>query len=137
MEFEWHWWWLVFIPLAWIWQNGVHELSHLWMAWYKKGRKPIGWYPYPHIHNGKFFFARSASGPATKPGSTRMVYIAPFLFGIVLTWIYAAVMVLAWPNLWFLFGLMSLFAFIDSMFFWWTFFLGSPMSDGKMFRAED
>lgn len=137
MDIEWHWWWLIFVPLVWVWQNGMHELSHLLTAWVKKGRKPTSWYPYPHIHDGKFVFARSTSGPATKPGSSRQIYIAPFLFGIVESWVYVAVLVLAWPKLWFLFGLMTLFAFIDSMFFWWTYFWGSPTSDGKMYRAEN
>lgn len=78
--------WLQYWPYAvallggWIWQNCVHELSHLIAVWKYERCKPRGFYPYPHTHNGKFYFARFRCEPYVSPGHPA-IHAAPILGG--------------------------------------------------------
>lgn len=83
---------VVVILFAWFLQNMTHELSHLLVGKIVEGRKIIKIVPWPHKHNGSFYFARCEYGPATKKGSPKFRHAAPlmgcaviFLIGVILS----------------------------------------------------
>jgi hypothetical protein len=64
-EVNWLAWAAVWL-LAWFWQNVVHELSHLVTGWTLEGRRPLKLVPVPHRYQGRWYWARYESGPATR-----------------------------------------------------------------------
>lgn len=67
------------LPVAWFFQNFIHEGSHLLFAWLIHKRRPIGLWPYPHMYKGKFYFARCAWAGGPIPGKYSMVWSAPMI----------------------------------------------------------
>ncbi len=132
----WTWYILLFIPIAWFLQNCIHEASHLFFAWMDEGRKPTGFYPYPHKHRGIFYFARYTTGPATRTTISKFKHIAPFISGISL-FLVCLGCVFGMPaptKIYFLlFGATNL---IDALFFWYTYLWGSKYSDGQKFKKN-
>jgi len=53
------------ILVAWFLQNVLHELSHLYSGWRYEGRKPKKLIPWPHMFEGRFYWARYECGEAT------------------------------------------------------------------------
>jgi len=135
----WNWWVLVVVPVAWFLQNCLHELSHLVVGWLSEGRKPLGFWPYPHKHEGRFYFARFSSGPPSDLNfdwrkKHRLVFIAPFLVGAV--WVASSLVaflmlsphhrVFALPT--------AATGLVDALWFWRGYFWGSDRCDGKRWR---
>jgi hypothetical protein len=122
-------WWLMFIP-AWLFQNVVHEGSHLLAAWFS-GRKPLGLYPYPHFHQGRFYFARCTWKHGIPLEPRNAVMVAP-LYGFMAVELVVAALLLLVPAdacLWLL--PFSICALVDAL--WWVRGLlwGSPHSDAQ------
>jgi len=132
MEFSWY----VFltIPVAWFMQNLMHELSHLLVGWIVEGRKPLGVYPYPHRYRSRFYFSRYISGEASEFASPKPRHIAPFFAGLFWFFLMSLVVYLV-PTEWKIFFIIfPLVGLIDAGFFWYTYFCGSPESDGQRFK---
>lgn len=73
-----NWYLLVGLGLvAWFCQNVTHELSHLWSGWLWEGRRPKKLIPWPHKHQGRWYWARYESDVALKNGSPRHRHSAP------------------------------------------------------------
>jgi hypothetical protein len=91
----------------------------------------MGLWPYPHKHNGRFYFARAQSGPATKDGSPAYRYIAPFFAGMLICGVFGALFVVTriWAYLPF-----AVCGLIDMAWFWRGYFWGSDMCDGKRYK---
>lgn len=124
-------------PVAWFFQLVVHEASHLVVGWWDEGRRPTGFWPYPHRHDGRWFFARCSMGPAV-PGRWDPTWrhlsrhIAPMYWGLVLAALAGAVTLTTWWALpWVVCGLG------DVVWWWRGYFWGSPRSDGKRWRYGD
>ncbi len=130
MTFEW--WFLATIPVFWFLQNVYHEGSHAIFGFLVEGRELLGFYPYPHKHDGRFYFARYHYGPATKDGSASPRYLAPVWAGL---WV--CLVMLAF----FLFTKIGIYlipatiGFVDFLWFWRGYFWGSKRCDGKRWRA--
>lgn len=142
-------WWdlvaaLAVLPLAWLVQNLVHEGAHLVVGWVVEGRRPTVLIPWPHRYDGRFYFARCDSGPATKPGSPKARFLAPLkaakilaVVALVATGISleAAWTVPAWGvHVWALIVPFFLCPFVD--LHWWMrgFLLQRPGTDGDRYR---
>ena len=152
------WMWIaILIPVAWLFENVMHEASHLLTAAFK-GCKPLGLYPFFHwTHYGpageveyrwwrpwelwkkpwsdaRWFFARCRYQPPAffwPPHS--LVCIAPFIWGMALfTGTMAATAALGFRMLYLLpFAAVGL---IDALWWVWGYFWGSPFCDGKRWR---
>ncbi len=131
----WNNWVLAFIPVAWFVQNCIHESSHLLMGWWVEGRKPLGFWPYPHRYKGRWYFARYQSG---KPKYVDIFighrHIAPFFYAWI--WMLIGILVMNFmPGELKIFCLPFIIAGLgDALFFWYTYFWGSVPSDGKRYR---
>jgi hypothetical protein len=136
---DWNWWAFAVVPVAWFLQNCVHELSHLLVGWIWEGRKPLGFWPYPHKHNRKWYFARCLSGAPTKTGrSPKPRYIAPFYAGLLWSAFWTFILLLvASPN-WRIFLVPAVATgLVDAGWWWRGFFWGKPYCDGKRWRYAD
>jgi hypothetical protein len=133
---DWNWWAFAVVPVAWFLQNCVHELSHLLVGLVWEGRKPMGFYPYPHKHNGKWYFARYQSGAATKPGrSHRPCLIAPFFGGLIWSALWTALLLFVASPSWRIFLLpAAITGLVDAGWWWRGYFWGRPTTDGKRWR---
>jgi len=129
----WSWWFLAILPGAWFLQNCLHELSHLIYALFYEGHKPIGFWPYPHTHNGRFYFARYKIHTDGKPAD-RLRHIVPFWQGVfcVISLFIMSTLVKEENRIFILPFIIT--NFVDALFFWWGYFWGSDYSDGKRFR---
>lgn len=133
---EWSWYILLLIPIAWLVQNVLHELSHLIAAYISFNASPKIFKPYPHMYNGRFYFARTEFKYDYKDFRDAIidpstVDIAPFISGIF----WAGLLTLLSLG----FNTLCLLSFIacniiDSLFFWYTYIWGSFKSDGKKWR---
>ena len=135
---EWSWWVLALIPVAWFFQNCVHEFSHLAVAYATQGRRPTGFYPFYHKHEGIWYFARYSSGVQRWGGlSLAPTLIAPFFGGIAVTTtaLILKIHVVQPEHMIFLVPF-SLAGFIDSLWFIRGVFWGSIRTDGKRFKKE-
>lgn len=128
--------WTVYIVLlgVWLWQNCVHELSHLLAIWHYHGKRPRGFYPYPHKHGGRFYFARFRCDPYRVPGHP-LVYAAPLLgaaiqLGLAVVFISLFFREYTWHSL-----VVMLVPVVDAM--WWCrgYFWGTEKSDGKRYKV--
>jgi len=129
------WWLLMFLP-AWLFQNTVHEAGHLFFAW-RAGRKPLGLWPYPHVHEKRFYFARCAwsSGPPLSPKSDIMA--AP-IYGVMVVEILVGIALIVVPYEYWLWILpFALCAVIDAL--WWVrgLFFGSRRCDAQRWLYGD
>mgnify|MGYP001279513079 CR=1 FL=1 len=136
---SWNWWVLVLvIPGYWL-QLVLHELSHVVVGWIHEKRKPTGFYPYPHCHEGRFYFARYSLGPGKfgkyyylRPGLPR--HVAPMWAGLIwgtAWWVLAVV----FESVWFL--PFAICGIGDALWFWRGYFWGTPGCDGKRWRYGD
>lgn len=140
MHIEWTWWVLLAIPVAWFLQLVVHEASHLLVGWVDERLKPVGFYPYPHVHEGKFYFARYTAVPTTDYDSGRTGkprHIAPFYAGLVVLLISVVLFLFLNPQarLWAMPTAMC--GLGDAIWFWRGYLWGSPRCDGKRWRQGD
>jgi hypothetical protein len=137
---EWTWWCLVLLPPAWFLQLTIHELSHLLVGLVHEGLKPSGFYPYPHVHEGKFYFARySYYTPeiTIRVGPHKPRHIAPFFGGLLVLLVSAAAFFLLSPS-----GRPWTLPFAacglgDMLWFWRGYFWGKPGNDGQRWRYGD
>jgi hypothetical protein len=134
---EWNWWALAVIPVAWFLQNIIHEGGHLFVAW-ENGWKVKGFWPYPHKWNGRWYFARcqwSRMGPSSGWNAVlKKVCISPFFTGLMWAVLCSLAIVLV-PSWLRIFGIPFVIAgLFDAGFFWWGYFWGSEMSDGRRYR---
>ena len=138
---EWpHWSVYVVLVVAWLWQNAVHELSHLIAAWKYHRCKPLGLYPYPHIYKGRFYFARYKCEPFKLPGHPG-IHMAP-LYGTVVQCFLVSCVALFLEVFLEIEGLegytvaVVLCPVVDSL--WWLggFYRGSSISDGQRFKRS-
>ena len=129
------WWILALVPVAWLVQNCLHELSHLVTAWVVYGRKPLGFFPYPHKHNGKFYFARCRyeQGPETLAPQCE-IHIAPLTWGAA--WFAVNLALVLMGLLWALpFAVCGL---VDALWFVRGYFWSkNPWNDGQRWRYGD
>lgn len=137
----WSWWVLLCVPVAWLVQNCLHELSHLLVGLFQ-GLKPSGYYPYPHKHEGRFYFSRysfdySSLKPYQLDGFIRPHnprHIAPFFAGMLWSGVFVGLMFLV-PVTYRIFLLpFAVFGLIDALWFWRGFFWGGEFCDGKRWR---
>jgi hypothetical protein len=133
---DWNWWALAAVPVAWFLQNCLHELSHLLVGWVWNGRKPLGFYPYPHKHEGQFYFARCTWGATTKPErSPRPALIAPFFAGVFWASLAAGILLFVASPSWRIFVLpFGVTGLVDAAWWWRGYFWGGPYCDGKRWR---
>ena len=128
-------WWLMFIP-AWLLQNTVHEASHLFFAW-RSGRKPLGLYPYPHTHKGRFYFARCAweKGPPLEPKS--MIMAAPVVGVLVVQMLVLGTLTIVPKEQWIWMLPFAICALVDAL--WWVqgLVIGTPHSDAQRWLHGD
>jgi hypothetical protein len=139
---EWNWWVLAAVLPAWFLQLCIHELSHLLVGWFHEGKKPEGFYPYPHKHEGRFYFARYAAGPSKFPDSFYVMnhlprHIAPFVAGVLVLAISLVVFFLLSPawRVWVL--PTAAMGLGDALWFWRGYFWGSKRTDGMRWRYGD
>lgn len=139
--------WLQYWPCAatllagWIWQNCVHELSHLIAVWRYEKKLPTGFYPYPHIRNGKFYFARFSCEPFESPGHPR-VHSAPLLgagIQLLLVQVSSILVVLAGPEsfqtMWsYMKVILTVIPLVDIAWWFRSYYWGRAGSDGQRFR---
>ncbi len=127
----WNWYVLTLIPVAWFLQLCLHEGSHALIGWANANRL-TGFYPYPHKHMGRWFHGR-VMFEMYYPMPAEF-YIAPFFVsGIVL--VCSVFMLFLFPVEWKLWVLpFGVAALVDALFFWYTYFFGSDLSDGKKWR---
>lgn len=85
---SWYWVMAIMFPIAWLVQNCLHELSHLVVGYKVCGDKPIGFYPYPHFYEGRFYFARSEAWVCK---DHYLKHVAPFYAAIIWVWLTAVV----------------------------------------------
>ncbi len=145
----WTWYVLCVLPVAWFLQLCVHEASHLFAGWYFEGLTPTGFYPYPHKHEGRWYFARYTMGPPRVPGwdveawgeyqspFPNVRHIAP-VWGasiVLLGSVLAVLLVEPDRSVWCLPTLVC--SIVDIFFFWYSYFFGSEQSDGKRWRKRD
>jgi hypothetical protein len=139
MSIEWTWWCLTLLPLAWFLQLTIHELSHLVVGKLDEGLKPTGFHPYPHMHNGKLYFARWSfkipSGVEYEYGRKHKPrHIAPFFGGLLvvglalLAFLFLSPAGRPWTLPFMVCGLG------DALWFWRGYFWGSSKCDGKRWR---
>lgn len=119
----------------WLLQNVIHETSHAFVGFFIEKRKIISFKPWPHFYRGIFFFSRyELSGDSEFEKicvETRFRHIAPFWAGLLFSLVWVTLFVLS-GNL--IFSIPFSFALIDSLFFWWGYFLGSNHCDGKRYK---
>lgn len=138
----WNWWVLAVVPVAWFVQNCVHELSHLIVGLFQ-GLKPTGFYPYPHKHNGKWFFARYTFEypdnltPIQINKLTRIHnprYISPFYAGLIWCGLFVGIILLV-PSSWRIFFVPFVACgLVDALWFWRGYFWGREGNDGQRWR---
>lgn len=93
---------IYYLPVAWFMQNIFHQVSYLWVARYL-GYRPTGLYPYPHWHEGKFYFARcSWTGECKYQGMSAEdkhcpIWYAPFSWAkiSILVWVFFILIAIA------------------------------------------
>lgn len=137
---EFNWFILLLIPVAWLLQNFLHELSHYVVAAFCMDAELKTLMPLPHTHRGRFYFARVQY---TYEKDTEMAFdpswidIAP-LFAALITLVFLTTLLL---GQYFFTGFLNLYytpfmlcALIDFLFFWWTYLFGSPRSDGYKWK---
>lgn len=122
-------WLLLVVPVAWFIQNCIHEGSHLFFGWLIEGRKPLEFKPWPHMYERRFYFARCTGGPATKDGFPHIRHAGPILVNGPYMMLTSGLMILHIA-----FGILTLCALVDTLFWLYGFFWGSEFSDGKRFR---
>ncbi len=129
-------WVLLFIPVAWFLQNCIHEFSHLLVGWIVEGRKPLGFWPYPHFYKGRFYFARYRSQDLTQIDlkAIGVRYSAPFYAGLLWMAICLFSSLFMSEELKIFCMPFVLAGLVDSLFFWFTYFWGSELSDGKCYK---
>jgi hypothetical protein len=141
--------WLQYWPIAvallggWLWQNCVHELSHLIAVWYYEEKRPTGFYPYPHTHKGKFYFARFRCEPFELPGHP-LVHAAPLLGGgyqLLFVQIASIPMVLLGPEsfvpmLLYMRIALSVIPLVDIAWWFRSYRWGREGSDGQLFKLS-
>jgi hypothetical protein len=150
---------VILIPIAWLFENVMHEASHLFFA-RLKGLKAWALYPFPHWMNPDvevngvsvyrvwrpwelwkkpwpnawWFFARCTyDAPAKPAGPHDIIPIAPFIWGTSL-FVGATISVLfgclyAMP--------LAIVGLVDALWFWRGYFWGRPTCDGKRWRSGD
>jgi hypothetical protein len=133
---------VIVLVIAWFVQNCLHEASHLIMAWKVERRHPISFKPYPHyekrIRKWVFSFCEYGS-PLFNSKEEYEIYSAPLWMN---TWstdvCFLAIIILAIFNVgreWELYVLLFIWcSAIDSLVWLWTFWWGSPTSDGQQYR---
>lgn len=129
------WWVIAFVPIAWFVQNCIHELSHLIVGWFREGMKPLGFYPYPHRHNGTTYFARYRCTNSTRHDEKGYRHIAPFYFG--LAWALITLIVFCFLSKDYRIFVLpfTVCGLVDAGFFWWGYKWGSYKCDGKKYRS--
>lgn len=133
--FEWNWWVLAAVIPAWLIQNILHESSHLLVGWVHQGLKPLGMWPYPHVHNGRFYFARYRCEPPSAPDPPRTPRHAAPMFAGALTAACCVVALVFAPvsaRIWLV--LPAVTGLVDFLWFWRGFFWGTRRCDGKRWR---
>jgi len=147
------WYWatlLTLLPTFWLVQLVLHEGSHLLVARFM-GYKAEGMWPFPHWYrwrskawllwpktfrrpddSWRFYFARCRYARRTTRLERDPVAIAPmwmglgvFVVGLLLNWLV--------PVFGFFLPLVVC-SFGEIPRFWWTYFWGSPSTDGKKWR---
>jgi hypothetical protein len=134
----WTWWVLALVPVAWLVQNMLHEGSHLLWGWVQ-GLKPLGFWPYPHKHNGKFYFARCRMEPDPEPHlKANPRHIAPFLTGASLV-VILAILLFVVPRgarIWMLPFIAT--NLVDAFWFWRGYLWSkNPWNDGQRWKNGD
>lgn len=118
------------ILIAWFIQNVIHEASHLLVGKIVEGRKPLKLIPFPHRYEGRFYFARYLSGPATKIGSAKHRHIAPLFAGVFMVFVGVCLTV----SFGFLFIPFIISPAIDCFVWYWGYFKNSLGTDGYRYK---
>lgn len=135
---EWpHWSIYIILPVAWLWQNFIHELSHGIALYHYHKKRVLGLHPYPHKHEGIFYFARVCVEPYILPGHP-MVHAAPLwgaLVQVIGVLLIGAPLLILFEHYW---HLVLLFAIPCVDVLWWVRSCrwGRPESDGKRYRVS-
>jgi hypothetical protein len=136
-DMDWNWWAIAVVPVAWFLQNCIHELSHLLVGWVWNGRKPLGFYPYPHKHDGKWYFARCTWGPSTNDRSPRPALIAPFFAGMIWATLWTVILLTVASESWRIFLVPpAATGLVDAAWWWRGYLWGRPGCDGQLWRSS-
>jgi hypothetical protein len=113
-------------------QFWLHEISHIIFGHIFEGRNPVKIWPYPHVYEDRFYFARYEMAEQTRGGMEYMTCIAPLVSGLFYYTLSFLVLWLIKEKNFYLFSFVF-FNACDCLFFWYTVFFGSQQSDGKKF----
>jgi len=128
----WNIWVLILIPVAWFLQNCIHEGSHILFGWLDEGIKPLGFYPYPHIHDGQFYFARYTYIAFPIPDEPHLIrHIAPIITNVGML-LFGAFTLFLTKSIWILPFMVC--ALMDALWWIYGYIWGSEKKDGKRWR---
>ena len=68
---------ILYIVFFWFLCNIIHEGSHALVGRYQYGLELIGFYPYPHMHGGRLYFARYTAFGNWPTGKYAWIHAAP------------------------------------------------------------
>jgi hypothetical protein len=123
---------LVIITLVvWFLQNLIHEGSHLIVGKIVEGRKPLKLIPFPHIYNGRLYFARYENGPPTKAGSPIYRHAAPLIAGLYMIFVGVCLTVFFWEIY---FVPLVVCPAVDCFVWLWGYIRNSKGTDGYFYR---
>ena len=120
---------VTFVLLGWVLSLLTHEVSHV-VANKLVGRTITAFKPWPHLHNGKFYFGRASSiGPSA---GLMWVHASPLIKGALLCPIWVALGLWVYTPF-FLFMATDL---IDMLWWFKGFVFGPLRTDGSKFRRK-
>lgn len=122
---------------SWFVQNCLHEGSHLLFAYLLRGWKPREFCPYPHKHNGRWYFARCRYTRPIRQPIPEWIHIAPAIAGWWWGCTWSIIASVTWwfgGYGWYLAFIPAGMGFFEIVWFWIGYMWGSDMSDGKRFR---
>lgn len=126
------------VVVFWIIQNCVHEGSHILAALSEEGRKPKGFWPFPGIRDGRWYFAYCSYGEKRwSTGEPWAIHSAPMRSAVCVFSISAVLTYMIHSSgygRWWIGLIPSGMSAIDFLFFWYGYFWGSKYTDGKKYR---
>ena len=129
-------WLFLTIPLAWILQNIIHELSHLLVGKIIEGRRMKKLIFWPHKYEGRLYFARYESGYATKKASEKARHLAPALTASILSFLYACIIAMLSPILKIVIAPFFIACLIDIIIWFKGYYQNKLYTDGYYYRRS-
>lgn len=132
----WNWWVLLVLPFAWFVQNCLHEGSHALAGWAQEGIKTVGFYPWPHMYQGHFYFARYLyEAPKAPEPPHRFRFIAPLVTALTLMATLVVLMFTVVPLQHRIWLVPSAACGLGDALWWLESYLwGNPQRDGQLWK---